>query len=626
MQTGSVTGMHPVTRRTLALVAGATWMLIDVVRAAGPLLSDLFDIGVTVAAGTAVATFLLGGMVAWVATVQGRRRDHGLMLVALAVAIVLMRAAFPFLSDVALILVGLVLAAFAIAFLVLSVRTCVTAANGPIALVGTSVGAMAALIEQAALRTWDAVWRDDAAGWIAIALLGALVIGAAWSARFDATDAAARGWWAYGLHLSLVLYAYGNLAFVTSQTDLRMSAALAIGVTGLAAGALLTLYSARLSRPVVMVIPVIGVTALSAVLFQPGIWAALGLPFAVAASTLFTAMLLRPGTQGTWRFLGAMAAFVLAMLIPFMLVQLDYDIPLGVRHVAVMLAAGALVVVLGVFASWRRHDNTTEPAVGMPVAIVGGVGIVVAIATWATVEQPRAYTEDFLLTPTVMSWNVHYGVTPGLSGGPHVDLDELATTIRSAGADVVLLQEVDRGWILAGGVDILEYLAGELPMEFAYAPAHDPQFGNAVFTSRPFSNAARYDLPYGTGPQGRSAVGVDFMGNRYVSVHLQHKNDSATRVAEIESLLDQLDTSGPVVIGGDFNDVPGSDPILAMSNAGFVSAQDQVGVAEDTYVGADFNDRIDYIWGTNITFTSFDVREEPWSDHLPLVAVTAPTS
>src|SRR5690606_31895772 len=64
----------------------------------------------------------------------------------------------------------------------------------------------------------------------------------------------------------------------------------------------------------------------------------------------------------------------------------------------------------------------------------------------------------------VASWNVHYGVTPGLSGGPRVDLDALADEMRALDADVILVQEMTRGWILAGGADMLQYLADALQM------------------------------------------------------------------------------------------------------------------------------------------------------------------
>ena len=58
-------------------------------------------------------------------------------------------------------------------------------------------------------------------------------------------------------------------------------------------------------------------------------------------------------------------------------------------------------------------------------------------------------------TLRVMTWNIRHG--EGLDG--RVDLERIAAVIRASGADLVGLQEVDRGVRRTGGVDMPAELA-----------------------------------------------------------------------------------------------------------------------------------------------------------------------
>ncbi len=609
-------------------MAVATWFVIDAIRTLGPLLSDLFDIGVTVAAGVGFATFAAGGALAALVVLLGRRWGHGTVLVGLALVIVALRFAITGLSEDLLIVVGVVLAVGALAFLLTSARIAVAATGGAGLAAGTAFGASMAVLEQTVLRTWDAVWRDDALGWIAIVVLAIAVVGSAWACRSVAADVPTRGWWAYGLFFSIVFYALGNIAFANSQTGLRMSIASVALVGGLLAGAHLAGHARRLPALFTTVLSALAIPAIVIVLTMPGAAAAYALPIAAATLTVAVSRAVRVNDGQSQahlsvrRYTGAAVAFGLLALLPFMLVQLDYDVPLGIPHITPVALAGVAIALAAVLAMRKpvRTESTDAPVQVVTIGLVGLAGFAVLSALWTYTEyeEPRAYTMEFIEAPTVMVYNLHYGVTPGLSGGPSIDLDELVGVVKEANPDVLLLQEVDRGWVLAGGVDLLEYFAGELDMEFTYSPAHDPQFGNAVFTSRPFANARTVVLPYGDGPQRRSAAVVDFMGVAYASVHLQHKERDATRVAQVEALLDALGDTGPLVVGGDFNDTADSRTFATMIAAGFLSAHGE-GKGQDTYVGPDFQAQIDYIFGRGVVLRDYTVIDSPWSDHLPML-------
>jgi endonuclease/exonuclease/phosphatase family metal-dependent hydrolase len=238
----------------------------------------------------------------------------------------------------------------------------------------------------------------------------------------------------------------------------------------------------------------------------------------------------------------------------------------------------------------------------------------------ASGDDPRASAEQV----TVVSWNIHYGVTPD----GHVRLEELARTIGEQDACVVLLQEAARGWLLAGGTDTVTWLAHRLGMRASFAPAADRQFGNAVLSCVPHDDVVVHALPYGAGPQERSAISatVDLgTPQRFTSVHLQHRErNTATRLEQLGTLLGAGDLG---IVGGDLNAEPGWPELDLLEDAGFVSAQDALGDPSLlTSPTPEPRHRIDWVLGPAwATGDRLDVLvDTPWSDHAPLVLTHTP--
>src|SRR3954451_4552997 len=166
----------------------------------------------------------------------------------------------------------------------------------------------------------------------------------------------------------------------------------------------------------------------------------------------------------------------------------------------------------------------------LPALVLAAVGLVAL----STPSVPARTADDDL---TLVDWNLHYGVSP-LTG---VDLEDIATTIEAQHADVVTLQEVERGWIFGGGADMATWLSRRLGMTIHFAPAADRQFGNAVLSRSGLSDVAIHELPYGDGPQRRSALATTVTTPsgplRVTSVHLQHrKSNTETRLDQLAAL------------------------------------------------------------------------------------------
>ena len=215
----------------------------------------------------------------------------------------------------------------------------------------------------------------------------------------------------------------------------------------------------------------------------------------------------------------------------------------------------------------------------LPAIVLALVGLVPSTTSTTGADVPARAAGDDL---TLVDWNLHYGVSPLTA----VDLEGIAATIEAQHPDVVTLQEVERGWIFGGGADMATWLAHRLGMTIHFAPAADHQFGNAVLARSALTDAVVHPLPYGAGPQSRSALsttlttasGADV---RVTSIHLQHReSNTPTRLEQLDGARRAEPVTPPAVLAGDFNAEPGSPEIQLLEAAGWVSA----GPAERAHV------------------------------------------
>lgn len=633
-----------------AVVAVLAVVTLELVRSSGPLLDMAFAVGVVPAAGAALVTYALPGPVAALLLVLARpareRADVGAVIGG-TLAVAVLRAALPLLSGGVRFVVGLLAVALALAVLTLAVSACARARGGPLTLRAVATGLAIGVGVQLALGTWDAVWRRDVAGWVVTVLVvGALVLAAArlrTEAAAGPVDAAppahVRRLWTLGLLLGLAAMILANPAWAASQSGVPL--AVAGPVTG--AGLLLTAWlvglesaprrgwpawaeSADTVRPWVDGGVLTVVTLGIVVLTGPVVLVLLAALQLVAVQQAGLALRAADRPAGALRSARSATAAGLAAILPLLVFQLDYDVPLGFPNVLVVVAAAAALGVGGIHLATPPDRRHVERRPGLPAAVSTAavlVGTVVVVTSAVAADRASAAGADPRAAAahvTVVSWNLHYGVTPG----GHVALEHVARTIEEQDACVVLLQEASRGWVLGGGTDTATWLAHRLGMRLSFAPAADRQFGNAVLTCTPHRDVVVHDLPYGVGPQQRSAISatVDLGGRdqRYTSVHLQHRAASTpTRLDQIETLLDRGDLG---ILAGDLNAEPGWPEIERFEAAGLVSAQDALGdpalLTSPTPVP---RYRIDWVfapaWSADDTLDV--LADTPWSDHAPLV-------
>jgi len=279
-------------------------------------------------------------------------------------------------------------------------------------------------------------------------------------------------------------------------------------------------------------------------------------------------------------------------------------------YVPAVYAAVALVVVAGLIA----------PAAGLPpwrllpialVPIVVGVPLVAFLLT----PMPGA-TEEPRNTLRIMTFNIHQGFNAVQSPS----LDQIVDVVAHESPDVLLLQEVVRGWMIDEQHDALGVMAERLGMPYVFAPNIGDLYGNAILSRFPMTDVKR--VHFAAQPslrhQPRGAVGVRIGDLLIVNTHLDDIADSsAIRQEQVRTILREWDAEKIAIIAGDMNAEPSYLEMGLLSEAGYGDLAEPAG---PTTTMDDPPKRIDYIWGVGVIASSpHTVMALAASDHRAVV-------
>lgn len=327
-------------------------------------------------------------------------------------------------------------------------------------------------------------------------------------------------------------------------------------------------------------------------------------------------------------------SFVLVVL----LYQIHYEVPLPFPNQALPIAAALLLAALALgqrpftppksprdAPGNRDDDRAARRGKLAPLAVLPAVLLLAPVVMLATTPAPAAPAKGKADSLRLVSWNIHYARNPdGV-----IDPETIAATLEKQRPDVIMLQEVSRGWPIGGTLDGAEWLSRRLAMPYVYAPAADEQFGNLILSRVRITKVATGALPQGTSTMRRSyaRATVELESGRTLDLfdlHLAHHDqETPTRLAELKVLLGAWHSKAPAVIAGDLNSGPGSKEVARFHDAGLVSAQDTTGHSGLLTSPTDRPaHRVDWIFGTpDLSFSHFAMPRVTASDHFPL-AVT----
>jgi endonuclease/exonuclease/phosphatase family metal-dependent hydrolase len=166
----------------------------------------------------------------------------------------------------------------------------------------------------------------------------------------------------------------------------------------------------------------------------------------------------------------------------------------------------------------------------------------------------------------VLTFNIH----SARAADGSVHLGTIARELDRWDADVVLLQEVDRGRDWTGRVDMPAALAAHLGTGWTFGAnvrrSATNQYGTAILSRFPIVESRNVPLPAPPGTQQRGLLhAVLDVGGTEVSIYNTHLENTsqAARIQQMRVVAAAVgEDSRPRILGGDMNSRPGSTAML----------------------------------------------------------------
>jgi len=628
------------TLRRLALPALVTVLGLQSLRVYYPSLAwylrDTVGVGSMTLGGIAFATFLIGFLAPLVRRAFGSRGALWFAGGGLAG----MRLLEQFSSDPALDLY-LSLASVALFLIFLSAFIAHTrAADGPAGPYRIAGGlilglALDTLIKGAA-GTLDLSWTSAIGAVVVVLALVALTL---WLIALEPTplrSAPSEVAWSRALPLiglgslllieALIVLNQGWVAQVSGIPSTTAFAVLLLGILAMAAGAALAF-----ARPSLHRLPVAALAALLVFLAVPRtVELAAYLPIVVLLIQFTLGwglglMALRgaePTRTGLGRTSGSVTLGMLLYLLLAFVYYVSFDIALPLPRgwvvplASLIYAVCMIGAVRGAAGRAPQKDLTAVTAAGG----VAALGLVFALLLPTAATPP----EESAPTGRVMTFNIH----SAFNRAGRLDPEAIARVIASRQPDVVVLQEVSRGWLIDGSVDLVDWLARRLGMQVVFEGTADPIWGNAILSRVGFTEYGSAPLPVaGTLlPRGLLWARVDLGLDEPVLIigtHLHHiAEEPEPRLAQIPVLLDFWGDAGHTVLMGDLNAEPDWPEMELILQAGMVDAWSEAGDGPGlTWPADDPFQRIDWIWlSPDLQALTAETVESTVSDHRAVVA------
>ncbi|MAU11316.1 MAG: hypothetical protein CL607_15955 [Anaerolineaceae bacterium] len=218
--------------------------------------------------------------------------------------------------------------------------------------------------------------------------------------------------------------------------------------------------------------------------------------------------------------------------------------------------------------------------------LAGFVFVVAAAVVGAFLSRPPA-----ILTTTneselrIGTFNIH----GGYSEFYEFNMPAIANTIRGGGADVMLLQEVERGRLTSYGVDESLWLARELGMDTRFYATNEGLQGLAILSRVPIVFDDGVLLPSIDQQTGLQRVQISDQPNAFITIYNTSlglliegesiEQQESNQRQQLEAILDTISVHvqndydgqlGRAILGGTFHNVPDSPLLQDLTRTGFV--------------------------------------------------------
>lgn len=301
-----------------------------------------------------------------------------------------------------------------------------------------------------------------------------------------------------------------------------------------------------------------------------------------------------------------------------------YEMRLPYYNPAIELVAGGIITACAVGAVIFAQQKMKVDTQSWSVAIFALILLVLPLAQIVTWRTPTAVAGQGYPV-SVMTYNLHNG----FSVKGKLDIDEIAKVIENNRPDVVALQEVSRGWVVSGRLDMLAYLSNRLHMPYVFGPTADPFWGNAILSRYPIVAYSRENLPPPELPTQRGFIValIDLGNNQQIKVITTQLDDiqadTDIRQPQAQTIIDFWGGLDSTVILGDFYaPLQSQEPaIVKLFQSGLQNASLKWQY-RNSFPSNNPQSEVDYIWTSpDLTAGDGGVLPGTASDHLPVVAV-----
>jgi len=483
-------------------------------------------------------------------------------------------------------------------------------------------------------ETYDLMWQSD----FTILLITIILILSHWLTitalpRHEVPDSRTGGttwpWLAFGPFLFLQMVVLQNIARYTVITGWLppyiFGLLLIAQIAGLFVSVLL-LKKKLVKTPVVLTVGII-LTACTAFPFPSRSWLAATsllleqLSVSILLVTILIGTIGRDDTRSGSLTAANGTGFLLFGILTLAYYAV-YQINLPYSNTVLEVVAAVLIALCALVSHLKTGNWTIVIKTSWVTPLLVLVLLVIPLIKIIYYEKPVA-TEGNGFPVTVMTYNLHNG----FNTGGDLDMEALAVVIEENNPDIIAVQEISRGWLISGRVDMLEWLSQRLDMLYISGPTEGQLWGNAILSRYPVVESTSYELP----PRdlflrrGYLVTKIDIGNGEILTViatHLHHiSEDSKIRQQQVPVILETWDNTEMTIITGDMNAEPDSPEIQMIHDAGLIDVlSGSIPPEGYTYHSADLYQRIDYIWiSHDLEADNARVFQSNASDHLPVV-------
>jgi endonuclease/exonuclease/phosphatase family metal-dependent hydrolase len=612
------------------LVSGLTWTI-----------GDRFGLGAVYLGGISLIIFGFAFLSGGIGKLLGERRAIIVSAGGIGLARLLIQVWWgePLISIV-LAMLGTI---FFVSFLPLYLTAVLKGGHKALSylVVGIVIGFMLDVMFHGAFATYDFIWQQDAIP----VLLGVLLVVVQWlllvalpqtkqSDSFGSNGVSLKSltWLAIGPFIFLQLVVFQNIARLATLSHWPLPAAFGWLLLSQLMALILAVWLIKQTNIRQWVLSLLSGILLIAISLFPlvELWASavFVLLGQLALTTLMTLVISNLSVKGHRKSNNIIAIAsgtgMLLLVILLLAYYAVYQITLPYDNTTLECIAAVIIAVCALLASIKTQPKSEPGPVLWRVPAVMAITLILPLLQIFTWQAPQAdMAGGFPLR--IMSYNLHNG----FDAYGKLDMETLAQVIENNQPDIVALQEISRGWLISGRVDMLLWLSHRLGMPYVSGPTSDAFWGSAILSRYPIIQSQTYELP----PRnlfllrGYTYAQIDLGQNRSINIiatHFHHVGeDSDIRFIQSQALVDFWKKQDNTIILGDFNAEPDSQEIGKLFAAGLV---DSLAAKNDstvyTYHASNLYQRIDYIWlSADLKVIESFVIDSTASDHRPVMAV-----